>query len=137
MVTSRLDDATQELAALAKKELFSLLVARPPSLHRLQNRLERAAEGGQLILYTRRNFRKHFAIDDTVMLHARKSERKRARADAIKRTLEFTETLHSREKIADDKNGPLAADHVQRVLDGAGSGCVLYFFHTGTLRLQM
>src|SRR4051794_8624876 len=78
--------------------------------HRVDDRDQRPALLGELVLDARRDLREGLARDDALLLERAQPQRQRARGDAVQRALELTEPAATLGEVADHQQRPLAAD---------------------------
>src|SRR4051794_34726617 len=87
--------------------------------HRLDDRDERAALLGQLVLDARRDLGEGLAGDDALLLERAQAQAQRPGRDAFQRALQLAEALAAVGQVADHEERPLAADDVGGPADGA------------------
>ena len=87
--------------------------------HRLDDRDERAALGGERVLDARRDLGERLALDDALLLQRAQAQREGARGDALERALELAEAEPALREVTDHEHRPLAAHDVGGPADWA------------------
>src|SRR5437763_487421 len=82
----------------------------PEAAHLLDDRQERVALVGQLVLDPRRRFRIAVPRDDALVLEGAEALRKRPRTDAGARVLELREAPRPLREVVDEQRRPFRAD---------------------------
>ena len=93
--------------------------------HVLDQRHQRLALLGERVLDPRRHLGEGVAGDDALRFQRPQAQRERARADPLERALQLAEAARALGQVADDQEGPLAADDVGGATDGTAWSCLL------------
>src|SRR5215204_1375589 len=109
---SALDGGCGRLALLEREPATAV------GAHVLDQRHEGAALVRELIGHARRHLGEGAALDDPLLLQRSQAQREGARADALERALQLTETERGIRQVTDDQQGPLAGDDFRRPADG-------------------
>ncbi len=92
--------------------------ARAVAAHVLDQRHQRLALLGQRVLDPGRHLGEGVALDDALLFQRPQAQREGARADPLQRALQLAEAARALGQVADDEEGPLAADDFGRAADG-------------------
>jgi len=89
-------------------------------MHRIDNGLQRQAQGGQLIFDLWRDFSIHGPHEETTFLHVTQLMRQHFLRNAGNGSLEVGEAVHALKEIPQQHNFPASANEVSRELSRTG-----------------
>ncbi len=89
-------------------------------MHRIDNGLQRQAQGGQLIFHLWRDFSIHRPREESTFLHVAQLMRQHFLRDPGNGSLEVGEAVHSLKQIPQQHNFPASANEVCRDLSRTG-----------------